>query len=357
MIYKDFYGQRANNIRVRDEVARRYMRPEHIGRIENHFRKVTSLHFFSVRPAGVDTLNKLGRGAAPKPHSILEKSIKGEEYDFLYYLYHDSANKELAAYEQQAREALCGLVAHREDFSFIYEEDGKQKTGTVRIIRGLYLSSAGERHFVGLPAFSVSRDRKNRAYVVFDGSIDLLDWVHQVLATADSGENFETWFVTGDYDLHDLVEQVGSGVNPYVSDSGDEATALLQLGNIIAGKSAGSPVLTFTPDEMSLIQHGPQYNYIAHTFDKEKNHEIVEKVADLSLEIALYDGKDWVIIENDPSDTEAFKKQSRELKSYYDDHHAKLKWTWDRSNPDAKKYITHISGKKLADIVRSQMNM
>lgn len=355
MIYKNFYGQRANNIRVRDEVARRYMRPEHIGRIENHFRKVTSLHFFSVRPAGMDTLAKLGQGAAPKPHSILEKSIKAGEYDFLYYLYHDPANRALAAYEQQAREALCGLVAYREDFSFTYEEGGAEKTGMVKVIRGLYLSSAGERHFAGLPAFTVSRDGKNRAYVVFNGSIDLLDWVHQILGTAGSGEHFETWFVTGDYDLHDLVEQVGSSVNPYVSDSGDEATALLQLGNIIAGKPAGGTVTTFTPDEMSLIQHGPQYNYIAHTFDKEKELEIVGKVADLSLEIALYDGKDWVIIENDPNDRAAFDKQSGELKQYYEDHHAKLKWTWDRSNPDAEKYITHISGKKLADIVRSQM--
>lgn len=352
MIYKDFYGPRANNIRVRDEVARRYMRPEHVGRIEAHFRNVTSLHFFSVRPAGVDTLNKLGRGAAPKPHSILEKSIKKDEYDFLYYLWHDPANRTAAAYEQEAREALCGLVPYREDFSFTYEEDGTKKTGTVKVIRGLYLSSVGERHFRDFP---VLKDGKKRAYLVFDGSIDLLDWVHQILETAGSGENFETWFITGDYDLHDLVEKVGSSINPFVSESGDEATALLQLGNIIAGKIAGSPVRKFIPDEWSLIQHGSQYNYIAHTFDKEKECEIVGKVADLSLEIALYDGNEWIIIENDPNDPGAFDKQSGELKKYYEDHHAKLKWTWDRSNPDAVKYIAHISGKKLADIVRSQM--
>ena len=355
MIYKDFYGARTNNVTVRNEVIRRYMRPEHVKRIEDHFRKVTSLHFFSVRPAGVDTLNKLGQGAAPKPHSILEKSIKTGEYDFLYYLWHNPANQDLAVYEQEAKDTLSGLVPYREDFSFTYEEDGKQKNGKVRVIRGLYLSSVGQTHFQSLPAFSVSQDKKNRAYVVFDTSTDLLDWVHQIRSTAGPQENFATWFITGDYDLHDLVEQVGSSINPFVSDSGDEATALSQLGNILAGKIAGSPVLTFTPDEWSLIQHGPQYNYIANTFDKEKEHEIVGKVADLSLEIALYDGKDWVIIENDPNDKNAFDKQSGELKNYYEDHHAKLKWTWDRSNPSAENYIKNISGKKLADIIRSQM--
>lgn len=355
MIYNDFYGPRNNNITVRDEVTRRYIRPEHVQRIEDHFRNVTSLHFFSVRPAGLDTLDKLAMGAAPKPHSILEKSIKADEYDFLYYLWHDPTNEALAPYEQEAKNTLYGLVPYRNDFEFEFSKSGRQEKGKIRYIGGLYLSSAGERHFRECPGFQINQDKHNRAYVVFDASLDLLDWVHQIRDSAGPNENFAQWFVTGDYDLHDLVEQVGSSIAPYVSDSGDEATALTQLGNIISGKIAGGPVRSFRPEEWSLIQHGPQYNYVAHTFDKERETEIVGKVADLSLDIALYDGHSWTIIQNNPNSKNAFENQSAELKTYYTSHNAILKWTWDRSNPAAEAYITDISGKNLADLVREQI--
>ena len=354
MNYKENYiTKEGKKIPVRNEVTNRYLLPEHADRIEAGFKAVKDLCFFSVRPAGVDTLQKLKMGAAPKPHSILEKSIKDTEYDFLYDLWYNPADQKDA--RQNIKNALCGLVPFRKDFTFKYNEHGVEKTECVRIIRGLFLSKAGESHFSRLGGkFKTSVDKNKRAYAEFNAETGLFEWVQSILDTCRTPDEYAKWFVTGDYDLHDLVQHNGSYTNTYISGSGDEATALTQLSDVFAGRKPAGITTKFDPEEKSVIQHGAQYNYIAHTFSKEKNTEIVKKVADLSLEIALYDGKTWTIIENDPTRKDAYEKQSKELKSYYYDHYnAILKWDWDKCNPKADDYLRAIENKTLMDYIRT----
>ena len=170
-------------------------------------------------------------------------------------------------------------------------------------------------------------------------------------------ENYNRWFVTGDYDLHDLVENVASYHGPYVSSSNDEKTALIQLNEALMKGAGEEKNKQYNIDEFSVIQHGAQYNYIAHIFANEPRQLIVESVANYALDIALYDGKVWTIIKNTPEKgitkegmKELYKKQSKNLFDYYKAHCTNLKWSWDRMDDKAEAYIESISNKSLENL-------
>lgn len=327
--------QRVEQQRTKNRVMTEFISPKHIDALEEGIRSTNTIIGF--RAAGAATLARMGAGAAPKPHTILDKSLKAGEFGAVDEGSNDAASKMI--------EALEGLVPYRE---------GGQ-------IKGLHLSTKGA-NFFGTPEMKnfnqnvIEIQKNGRKYLACDPTSTGDPFVQWLLSNLESDPQFEyaKYFVTGDYDLHDMILKTAQGA-PVPSDSPDEGRILTRLSDSVMGRPRRAVQFHFAPDEFSPIQHGPQYNYIAHMMDKEKGAPIVKKVADLDLKVALFDGREWTILDHsmpgdlqglDESQVEKIRRekraeQSRALKDYYDAHGLKLKWTWS-DLPEAQKYLSQF---------------
>ena len=241
-------------------------------------------------------------------------------------------------------QTLAGLVPYRK----------KNK------IEGLHLSSKGTEFFQDpekkMFHSKVIDENKDRMYLECDPTSagdPFVKWLSDNL-TSDPQFEYAPWFVTGDYDLHDMVLKTAQGA-PVPSDSPDEARILTRLSDEAMARPRGDVQFKFVPDEFSPIQHGPQYNYVAHMMDKEQGAPIVSKVADLDLKVALFDGEEWTILDRSMPENlqglseqrveeirqERRAKQAKALEAYYKKHGLKLKWTW-RDTSEANEYIEQL---------------
>ena len=92
-------------------------------------------------------------------------------------------------------------------------------------------------------------------------------------------------------------------------------------------------------DDFNPVQHGPQYNYIAHMYNEEKNEKLVEGVAKASMPVLMVnvkqDNVEWVEIET-----------LEELQKYYEENFANMKYSW---KDGFEKYIEDRQGKSFTD--------
>lgn len=163
-------------------------------------------------------------------------------------------------------------------------------------------------------------------------------FVKWLMENKEAHPEYATWFVTGDYDIHDMISRM-SHVHPIPSDSSEEAVILTRLSDEIIGRERKHLPREFEAEEFSPIQHGPQYNYPAHMLDSERGTPMSPIVTDIDYSIALFDGIRWEIIatpeldsKSGMSEEERKKKrraeQAQKLEAYYKSHAAKLKVTW-----------------------------
>ncbi|MCD7990826.1 MAG: hypothetical protein LUK37_03190 [Clostridia bacterium] len=169
----------------------------------------------------------------------------------------------------------------------------------------------------------------------------------------EQGDTFPRLFYTGDYDMHDLVQTIGSGRSIIPSDSPDEKRIINQMNCAIFNALKtdvsesynkvryDSMALTINHEnrdeqEYQMIRHGAQVSYLAHMLAEERSEAIIYTIADKTHneEIAAYSKNDgWVLL--DPV---------TELNSWYEKNGVKLKMTW--------KNVDQLDG----DIARSISN-
>ncbi|WP_141755285.1 hypothetical protein [Burkholderia plantarii] len=270
---------------VEREIGETFMLPAHLVAIAEVARIMNVA--VSFRPAGAQTLKRLAAGARPKPHDLSDKTIKPESLARVYVDRHEAERR----MEQMRRHDLDGYVGHYGDGRL----DGVYVAHTAPGMSALRLKPAPEAP--GWMYLPVDHDHPGESLV-------------RLRHTADR----EGGLVTGDYDMHDAINMSGAR-----GPLGEGQEAALMSG-INCSVAAVDPRRPLDQPWMSVVQHGPQYNYLAHMRNQEPGARIDERVARPSLPVAMCDRGTWHIIRTEP-----------QLKRFYGDRGIKGKSGWTGS--------------------------
>lgn len=187
---------------------------------EEHFEDISirsADNVLSIRETGAESLKRLGESANPKPHSILDKSIKKSRLEPGF-----TANQKIPIAEIEgfvgcwdAKGVLIGLI-----LADIPKKDGKEMAN---------IKKDGEKNYIELHRFSELKDYP--------------DWQH--------------YLYTGDYDLHEVYDEGGQLI--------PEGEAKATLLNKLNGRDdvitvGGNGVLENVPPD-AYFQHGDQATY------------------------------------------------------------------------------------------------
>lgn len=188
---------------------------------EKHFEDIStrsSDNVLSIRETGEESLTRLGENANPKPHSILDKSIK-------------RSRLELNKSNIEQLDKLKMSIKDIEGFVGCWDAEG--------LLKGLILAdipekmtdikTEGEKKYIDLSRFSELKDYP--------------DWQH--------------YLYTGDYDLHEVYDGNGDLIK--------EGEAKAELLNKLNGRDdvitvGGNGVLENVPPD-AYFQHGDQATY------------------------------------------------------------------------------------------------
>lgn len=213
--------------------------------------------YITFRPAGQTTLDCLRRGAAAKPHSILDKTIKeaGEIQGAAPANFPASCEKfSIGSY----RDFFVGFVGYR--------ENGQ--------LKGVYLSSRGEKVMKTqqMPIKSVGR----HSVLLLEESKDQLGpWIRSQFGDSQKKTEYHIFscFYTGDYDVHDLLQL------KYKVPSGRDGDFIQSLQKELLAKRdqdfADCKAADEVREEYQRVQHGAQANYIAQMIND--NLELITK--------------------------------------------------------------------------------
>lgn len=313
-------------------IEREYISKRHIKNIEDIIREKKLIIGF--RNTGKDVIMRINSypQIAKKPHAILDKSLKEDDFK---------------GFDNELKNKYVALIPYRKG-NFIdgepvglylskYGQEKLQKELNTKKI--IFEKNSDKATFVTIPGYN-----EGNAQEVFK---KLLSTLNEIIKSEDQNYYLK-FFVTGDYDIHDIIENhaivPSSNTKKDVESPEKRILNWLSIGCIkgieeIRNNAKSYDWLkNFDPVEDSPIQHGCQYNYIAHMMNNEKEKEIVLKVARYDNDVALYDGKKWEIIKN-----KDLKVQADKLSEYYNKHGLKLKWTWTDEN-NAESFI-HRAGK------------
>lgn len=256
----------------------------------------------SFRRNKEEALKMLERGAGTKPHHILEKSLSREGL------------KKRGITEVPAElEPFLGLVPN-------WNPDAENNPDAC-LIKGFYITNEGKKFFNTHHRRVVqTEDKKAWIAVVSDKAA-----LTELSSFLEKEYVLGTWarlFITGDYDMHDLVLYT-SQRSPIPSDSADEKKVIKALNDAMQASDK----------EHFKIQHGPQYSYIAHMKAEEAGRDICRAVAEPDLPVAFCARGEWTILNT-----------QEDLENFYRDQKINLKWTWIASK-EAKTYMKNISAK------------
>lgn len=214
---------------------------------EKHFEDIStrsSDNVLSIRETGEESLTRLGENANPKPHSILDKSIKRSRLELNKSNIEQLDKLKMSIKDIEgfvgcwdAEGLLKGLI-----LADIPEKDGKKMTD---------IKTEGEKKYIDLSRFSELKDYP--------------DWQH--------------YLYTGDYDLHEVYDGNGDLIK--------EGEAKAELLNKLNGPRddvitvGGNGVLENVPPD-AYFQHGDQATY-RESVHNEKG-DIVELVPSVAVE-------------------------------------------------------------------------
>jgi hypothetical protein len=177
----------------------------------------------SIRNTGTGALSWLEKGAATKPHSILEKTLKT-----------DRVPAHLKA--QVAASGLHGLAAHW--------------NGEIPI--GVFVTREAAARWREGDTPHTQVDEHGNVYV----PINFLEQQDPNLLTLKDQPHWEKSVITGDYDTHDIFMMTGSG--------GPHSASSESAEEYFARDAINTAVSTIDPDhsgpEHRVVQHGPQVN-------------------------------------------------------------------------------------------------
>ncbi|WP_423760247.1 hypothetical protein [Burkholderia sp. NLJ2] len=268
---------------VEAEIARTFVRPEHLRAISAAAR--SGAFAVSFRASGELTLKRLAYGAPAKGHDILEKTIKPGS---LQEVYGADAQRRLAQIE---RADIDGYVGHwaNDKLLGLYVGPAVNERDTPALLHALKSTPSGQRYY------PVDHDD-------LEGSLALLKNTRD--PSGLTGPFWKSLPYTGDYDMHDMLNMAGHRA-PVASGSRDEHRIMQSLNAAIG---AIDPVRKASSSSHRLIQHGPQYNYIAHMRLNEQGAVINKAAVQASFPLAMCDRGTWSVIET-PEALEAFYRQ------------------------------------------------
>lgn len=253
----------------------------------------------SFRVAGEATIKQLNAGAGAKGHKILEKSIKQGSLSKIddvnlrtvvnSKLDKDKIEQAIEVYlSRKYFSGMKGLVAHWK------QNDDK----TVSII-GLYLTALGKTYF----------ESKEQKIEYINGCPIVMFSKNQesVFKDMQARQDWHSFFYTGDYDMHDMLDYATQKPNTVLADSKRENGIIATLNKKIG----------IVDENYKRVQHGPQYNYIQHNFIKERGASTIEAVAMMSLPVAMCDQGEWSIL-----------KKKEDLLKWYADKNVNIKAIW-----------------------------
>ncbi|WP_284900949.1 hypothetical protein [Burkholderia sp. lyk4-R2A-23] len=249
---------------VETEITKTYVLPDHLRAITEAARIMNIA--VSFRPAGPETLKWLKAGALPKPHDILEKTIKVQS---MIDVYGDQEEGQRRFSEMQAH-GIAGLIGH-------YGTEPRR-------LSGLYVDPSR------LGASDVSLQSLDNGRTVFPLDDNKL---RESLEPLFRLQGCEVALYTGDYDIHDSLN-LGGRRAPH--SEGQDTSALQALNCAIGAIDRERP---YDDQARHVVQHGSQYNYVAHMKNHERDQPINERVATSSLPVAMCDRGTWQIIDSE----------------------------------------------------------
>lgn len=287
-----------NDKRIEELIKTEYVLPEDYEKIAKCAKNNNLGVSFRINKP--EALAMLARGAGTKPHTILEKSLSRKGLKEKGY---DLISREL--------EPFLGLVP----CWTVQETEDKRACPT----RGLYVTETGKEFFDRDRKFETMDSDKGKGTIVrvkdWEGLAALKDKLDDGTLEGD----WAKFFITGDYDMHDLVSYIAQR-GPIPSDSNDEKRAIDCLNAAIGT----------TDLETRRIQHVPQYSFIAHMKAEQPGRPVLAKVADVDLPIAFCARGVWLILNN-----------RKEFEKFYESQNIKLKWSWieSKESKQSKQYM------------------
>lgn len=317
-----------------EKIQKEYIAKRHYAKMKEYLTHTSESsqssfpYIVSFRHTGEYSTMMLDMGAAAKPHTILKKTIK-----------EGAMTEAESAYMPLT--LLYGLTAYREN------NDTE--------IAGLYTVCPGSR------AYEILRRNDGEALWSFISRMtgfsvekvralesaekeDILKMMKDESSAYWAGQ-YASRYVAGDYDLHDLLGTT-SRIHPIPSDSDEEFRAMNDLNAIfMTGKKYDfSEGTLFVQKPYYPVQHGPQYNYIAHMYQEEPTGPLVRKVAAADFPVAVLNMRSgqivWTEIDN-----------LKDLQKYYEENYAVMKNSWGSDFP---AYVEERAGKTLAEHIKSK---
>ncbi|MCH5249848.1 MAG: hypothetical protein J1E98_07940 [Lachnospiraceae bacterium] len=333
------------------DFIKEYITPSHLENLNSYFADMKSNsqlsfpYIVSFRKAGKYSIFMLEAGAAAKPHSVLEKTIKDStvthdddiNQPILKLLYGLAAKREngkitglVLASDLIVKESLPR--GNKNLIQFINEATGISEADLIKL-KDMLKDEAGA-------ALSKEERAKNKEY-----NEKLIFGLMAEEGGVYEARKYAYKYYTGDYDIHDLISKI-SQIAPIPSESDEEARAINDLNTIFrTGKRYEGTVRTVIEDKYNPVQHGPQYNYIAHMYTVEKDKRLEDSVAKASLPVLMLNVKsgnaEWNEI-----------KTLEKLKEYYENNFAHMKYSWEKGfekyieERQGKTFIQHMAGKK-----------
>jgi len=276
---------------VETEITKTYVLPDHLRAITEAARIMRIA--VSFRPAGPETLKWLKAGALPKPHGILEKTIKQQS---IIDVYGNPAEGQRRFSEMQ-QHGIAGLVGH-------YGTEPRR-------LSGLYVDASR------LAASDVSLRSLENGRTVFPVDDNKLG---ESLEPLFRVPQYQVALYTGDYDIHDSLNMVGHR-GPHIQ--GQDTFVLEALNRAVGAIDNERP---FDDQARHVVQHGPQYNYVAYMKNHERDQPINEHVATSSLPVAMCDRGTWQIIDSE-----------EKLAKFYKDRGTTAKSDWASADGDSRR--------------------
>lgn len=240
----------------------------------------------SFRLAGPETLKRLANGAPAKGHDILEKSIKPSKLEEVY----GAANAPTRLKQMQDND-IDGFVGHWGDNGLL----------------GLYMTPDAAKNPNLAPFLEKTPDGKLYYPVDHNNLAESLKPLRQ------HEPDWEKKTYTGDYDLHDMINLQGNR-SPILAGSDDELRTRQAINTAVAATDPNRPLDT---PEMAVVQHGPQYNYVAYMKAIE-NKKPDDKISKPSLPVAMCNRGEWSIISTEKELTAFYKRVGVNIKDDWD---------------------------------------
>lgn len=250
----------------------------------------------SFRRAGPDTVTRLKKGSPCKGHAITEKSIKDK-----------TINKMEVRLEPWQAELLRGRIGHWNDDS-------------CRELRGVYISQEAKKELSRM----LDKGEAITGFwqLVLNAGNDTFVPICQELYDFLAQENCDQYFLTGDYDIHELFYKEAGHWMICPEEAAEEK--LQKLNDMLMTVSRPSKMGGTTENnEFSFIRHGAQINYCVFTIEHESEKRMVYPVVTADHDVAFFDEKGQVVV---CSEDPAGARHSYE--AWYKNHYQVIKATF-----------------------------